>query len=261
MKFSINLKPFPAEPYFTVREHLLKFSPDLEITGLKAGVEKNLRNLFGIPSGYAFTLLNCSEKEKFLMNFDDVQLKDSPDTGIDIFACGHSALSGKNLLDLSYSFPQVTDEIQIYDLLMIDPNMSLGIPCSCFVVFYKADLPDISEYMLIPNEKDLYLFSSVLDDLKIKGIDQLLIESNYKSAVLYNALDLNPKFDLVQTKDSRSKTMIFADTSRETVKKIFDMGYEIDHHEFADAARVTIANYSTHSKELIEMFTDRIDAL
>ena len=265
MKFRINLKPFPAEPYFTVREHLLKYKDELPTDGLVRRIEKSLRDLLGIKQDYSFVLLDCDKKEVFLQeNLTVVTIKDNPETGIDVFLEELTVTIEEHLLDLSYSFPYFSDKIQDYDFILVDPNMSLCIPNKKFALFYRSENVDVPRYTKVDNSsytRDLYLISSVLDDLKTKGMDQLIRESNYKSAVLYQLFDSNPNFKLVSPKEKRSRAMIVVDTSIEMIERINHLGYEITHKQLEDLERITIANYATHSKELIEMFADRVAAI
>lgn len=261
MKFTINLKSFPAEPYFTVREHLQKIVHKPSSDVLLRDIEASLRKLFVISKDYSFTLVNCSQKGTFLEKFYSVKIKDDPKTGIDLFAEAYSESSEFDALDLSYSFPQVNDGIVQYDYILMDLSISLGIPGNRLAFFYRNQKFHHDNYFQTDsdqNENDLYLISSVLNDLKIKGMDQLIRESNYKSAVLYQLFDSHQSFKLVAAKEMRSKTMIVADTDTDSIKKISNMGYDIVHHHMVEGERITIANYCTHSKELIEMFADRM---
>ena len=261
MKFTINLKSFPAEPYFTVREHLQKIVHKPSSDVLYKDIEASLRKLFVISQDYSFALVNCSQKATFLENFYSVKIKDDPKTGIDLFAEAYAASSEFDVLDLSYSFPQVNDGIMQYDSILMDLSISLGIPGNHLAYFYRNQKFHHDNYFQTdsdPSENDLHLISSVLNDLKIKGMDQLIRESNYKSAVLYQCFDSNPNFKIVTSKEKRSRTMIVVDTSIDMIERINQLGYDISHVMLADRERITLANYATHSKELIEMFADRV---
>ena len=74
-------------------------------------------------------------------------------------------------------------------------------------------------------------------------------------------IENSPHLQLVNDKQNRSKTMISADCSYSILEEIQNLGFDVDALLDGEKARITIANYPTHSKELIEMFSDRIGAL
>jgi len=89
----------------------------------------------------------------------------------------------------------------------------------------------------------------------------LIGESNYKAAVLYQLIDSNDNFKAVTYRKNRSKTMVVSKVAEESIYKMYQIGYEVLVHNKNGNSKITIANYPTHSKELIEMFVDRIVAI
>ncbi|MCG8307704.1 MAG: hypothetical protein MI975_09975 [Cytophagales bacterium] len=265
MNFTINLKPYPAAHYFTVQEHAHKYPGDDYTSEDVQRIEKILRAFMGLSPDYHFGIVKRSRKDRYMAGFGSVIRKDDPESGIDYFKEGARLHSGGNILDLSYSFPQINGHLDDFDAVIIDPNMSLGIPSKLVIVFHKNlsankevfDRDDSDSY----SNKDLHLLSGVLADLKAKGLELLIRESNYKAAVLYQLMDSSERFQAVAPNETRSKTMIVAETSEETASQISRLGYEINEGTKDGAPIISIANYMTHSKELIEMFSDRISLL
>ncbi|MTI19969.1 aminotransferase class V-fold PLP-dependent enzyme, partial [Fulvivirga sp. RKSG066] len=114
-----------------------------------------------------------------------------------------------------------------------------------------------------PNVLNLYLLAKVTGDMLNKGLDQIIRETNYKSAVLYQAFEqasyLTP---LVENPVHRSKTTPVAVSSVDSSKIIADFekiglilgaGYGKN-----KSKHIRIANFPTHSKEHIEMIADRL---
>lgn len=118
-----------------------------------------------------------------------------------------------------------------------------------------------------PNVLAIYLLAQVLEDMNSKGIEQIKKETNYKAAVLYQALEactyLKP---FVSEKSCRSKTTIVAELEDEREseklhqylkekKMIVSTGYGDFKHK-----HIRIANFPTHSREQIEMLADALTA-
>lgn len=116
-----------------------------------------------------------------------------------------------------------------------------------------------------PNVLGIYLLAEVLEDMNSKGMGQIRNETNYKAAVLYQALEactyLQP---FVKEKSCRSKTTIVAELEDETdserlhqylkeKKMIVSTGYG----DFKNK-HIRIANFPTHSREQIEMLADTL---
>ncbi len=273
MKFKINFKPYPGADYFTVSNHKRAFKPIKNQHSEKYidSLEGNIRLLFGIPDHYKCYSINLDAKQQLVNDWkgnNQFILKDDPDTGIDNLNDPAEDLATESkisFLDLSYSFPQRGRNISLFDNLIIDPNAGLGIPSNLFFLFSQKEAGELPQMLEAENalndQAQIYLLNKVILDYIEKGVDTLLRESNYKSAVLYQMIEYSPHLQLVIDKENRSKTMITAICNHEILKRIENLGYEVDAHLDGEKARITIANYPTHSKELIEMFSDRIGAL
>jgi phosphoserine aminotransferase len=116
-----------------------------------------------------------------------------------------------------------------------------------------------------PNVLGIYLLAKVAGDMLFKGIDQIRRETEYKAAVLYNAIDNNQHFKpFVQNPVHRSKTVIVAETtknSKEIISQLAAKGLEIGSgYGPYKENQIRIANFPTHSKEQIEMVADWLAA-
>lgn len=263
MKFKIDLNPYPGAPYFTVQEHLRTSTKDIGNTKENIhNAEQNLRTLYEIPSEHGFYTIPLSQKNSFVNEFRSVLVKDNPDLGTDAFASNSSIDQNSELLDLSFSFPQLSEKAFDYAAIMIDPNASLGIPAIFFMVFSRVDFKFANKFQLdISNpeiDKDAFVIKKVLDDYVQKGIEVLIRESNYKAAVLNQLIERSSHLNPVAEKANRSKTVLVAESTPFLFEKIAKMGYDAKSRITEDRIEITIANYPTHSKELIEMFSDRV---
>ena len=267
MNFKINYKSYPGAPYFTVQEHQRIFDPKIHNNkdAYLKQVEKHLRILFSISPDFEFDLCELSRKADLLDKMGEVIVKDNPGTGTEIHF--KSKLDGDQprILDLSYSFPQTHYDGLKYDYILIDPNASLGIPTGFVIVFSKYNsmkintilIDEVGENFL----RDSFLLNNVLYDYVEKDFVLLLRESNYKSAVLYHLIEISPLLRPVVDTTFRSNTMILADCTYKAFKQIEMQGFEMEALLYNEKVRIIIANYPTHSKELIEMFSDKIAAL
>lgn len=260
MNFRINLKPIPAAPYFTVQEHVRKFSDTPDNIDHLQDIDESLKELFNIPIEFDFELIDLSKKGAYKKSFAEIIVKDDPKLGIDQLA-KKSDVCPNTLLDLSYSFPQVHDTYADYEAIIIDPIASLGIPVDYFISYTKRHQENKSGNQIGGMEKEAYLLSNVLNDLSLKGMELLLRESNYKAAVLYQLMESNTNLHPLAVKEYRSKTMFVANCQLDFFSKIEKLGYELSHKTNGKSVTFTITNYPTQSKELIEMFVDRVDAL
>ena len=267
MKFKINFKPYPGAPYFTVQEHQRSFNPKIhnKMDAYLKQAEKHLRSLFNISPDFEFELCELSMKADLMDQMGAVIVKDNPDTGTE--TPFKSKLDGDppRVLDLSYSFPQTHYDELKYDYILIDPNASLGVPTGFVIVFSKYKSVKINTLLKDQRNEDLlrdaFLLQNVLYDYVEKDFVLLFRESNYKSAVLYHLIEISPLLKPVADKTIRSNTMILADCSYKTLEQIEMLGFEMEALLYNEKVRIIIANYPTHSKELIEMFSDRIAAL
>ncbi len=261
MKFKIDFKPYPGAPYFTVQEHQRSYDSGVTENPEEylKGAEKHLRRLFNIPSDFGFDMVALSMKNNLLAQTVTQIVKDDPQTGIEFSSESKLMLSSPGLLDLSYSFPQIQNIVEEYDYILIDPNASLGIPVGFLVVFSKNRLTKSNNLFNIQSHKnEIFLLNKVLLDYTEKGIETLLRESNYKAALLHHMIETSNYLSPVGEKKFRSKTMIIAECDPEFLVKIKKMGYEVGVQKNGEKLLITIANYPTNSKELVEMFSDRV---
>jgi len=263
MSFTINLKPSPAAEYFTIRDHL-QFYHKAEFDAFEAykNIGVKLKQLFGIPDELEISLQRNSDLRPHLAK-RQIFIKDNPVTGSDLMNSDITVVPKDGILDLSYSFPQVHVRYSDFNSFLIDPSISLGVPGD--YVFYVGERIEKkhSSNEDIPgmDHKTLYLLQAVLDDYLTKGMEMLVRESNYKAAVLYQMIEDSAHLKHVVDKAIRSKTTILAYCEPDVLPKIAKMGYEVGKINEAGSVKLLLASYPTHSKELIEMFADRITAL
>lgn len=115
-----------------------------------------------------------------------------------------------------------------------------------------------------PNMLNIYLLGKIAEDMNRRSIDHIRSETNYKAALIYNALAGNPKFKVfVKDTHVQSKTIIVADVvsgdnttfleSCEMAGIVLGTGYgELKKRQ------IRIANFPTHSKEIFESLADVI---
>lgn len=260
MSFKINLKPYPAAEYFTVREHIRKNKGAVDFTKRKEFVAEKLRFLFDIPLGYFFYAFSAHDRN--VLSAFNLVIKDDPATGIDVLR-RELVLSSDAMLDLSYSFPQVPVNYADIPAVLINPAMSLGIPSNMVFLFSEREITArwIEKGDIQSDDQALFLLELVLTDYFDKGRDVLLRESNYKAAVLNQLIADCSFFKPIAEKQLRSKTVILLESEPEILLAIEKIGYEVGLTDESGKTILAIANYPTHSKELVEMFADRISAL
>ena len=265
MNFRISLDPFSAPPYFTVQEHLYKYSGVEEVEEKLKSAEKRLREFLSLDSSYQFSIIPKADKDRWLQESGTMVMLDNPFEGTNELLSNSASFTGEEILDISYSFPQLTlQDLSSFKVIVCDASASLGIPVGFVFVFSKntgMGLYPFQQEQQEAFEKDIYILSSVLDDLHEKTIEVLMRESNYKSAVLYQLIDSNPNLTSLVSRESRSKSVITAECESEFADRIEKLGYQMYRREHEGKARISIANYATLSKELIEMFADRISEL
>jgi hypothetical protein len=261
MGFKINLKPYPAAEYFTVREHLLKKTATaVHFPQRKEQAAERLRFLFDVPQGYFFYTFKAPNDD--FLAAADVVVKDDPSTGIDVVR-QELILPRDAILDLSYSFPQVPSNYADIPAVLISPAMSLGIPGDMGFLFSEREITArwIEKEDIESDDRALFLLEVVLTDYFEKDREVLLRESNYKAAVLNQLIEDCSFFKPIAEKQIRSKTVILIESDPDIVPQIDKMGYEVGRSDASGKTIIAIANYPTHSKELIEMFADGISAL
>lgn len=262
MQFKINLIPIPGAPYFTLAEHVRKFDGKNDVIEDLNRIEVFLRLLFGIPLEYGFEIIQKDKGSNYFNDSGEIILLDDPRSGERFKIQKDANPHEKQLLDLSYSFPQIDEDWTSFDSLLIDTNASLGIPNELLILFSK-DKPggiDAMEDKKLYG-RDIHLVARVLEDIKEKGMEMLVRESNYKAAVLYQMIESSDHLTAVSTKEKRSKSMVVAKCDTAFLSQIQKLGYYLASHDNEGKKRIIIANYPTQSKELIEMFADRVAAL
>ena len=118
-----------------------------------------------------------------------------------------------------------------------------------------------------PNVLDIYLLAQVAEDMNRKGIHQIKQETDYKAAVLYQAIEeCNYLQPFVPNKACRSKTTIVAELQNDInnerlLKYLENKNMEVSPGYGGFKTRhIRIANFPTHSKEQIEMLADALMA-
>lgn len=261
MSFKINLKPTPGAEYFTLREHLYRYNMDVDMNESMERIESKFKNLFHIPPDFKFNLLPISKWNENGVENKTIFL-DDPVSGMRHNKLHAPILQEHGILDLSYSFPQLTGlDFQNIKLLLIETRASLGIPGAFKVVCSRKSTFEIDFLMKEGYKKDMYMLDNVMSDIEEKGLDILLRESNYKAAVLYQLIESNVNLETARSKKERSKTMIAFKCEKDFLFRIEKLGYEFYVDSDSETANVVIANYATQSKELIEMFADRVARL
>jgi len=114
-----------------------------------------------------------------------------------------------------------------------------------------------------PNVLGIYLLAGVVDDMNRRGIQTIRRETDYKAAILYQALDAHPLINaFVKNPADRSKTVIVADCGVHTealtdhlMKKGMLPG---DGYGSQKKTQLRFANFPAHSKEQYELLVDSI---
>ncbi len=117
-----------------------------------------------------------------------------------------------------------------------------------------------------PNVLNLYLLAKVTEDMLLKGLDQIRIETNYKHALLQYTINESTCLNhFVKNERNRSKTTAVADCnieSRLIVEALAKDGLVVGSgYGKLKNSQIRIANFPTHSKEQIELLSDRILSL
>jgi len=266
MSFKINLDPFSAAPYFTVQEHLRKYNGQSDLQQELKDIELRLRELLSISSAYQLKIVPVTEKAKLSKEFGFAVLLDNPYSGRNDLLPESASLNERQMVDVSFSFPQNNKiDLTSFKVIICDSNASLGIPNTFLLVFTqispKEQFPFQELHSFPEFRKDIYVLSGVLEDFIEKDIDVLLRESNYKAAVLYQLIDSNKNLLPIADKEYRSKSVIVAECEQDFAAQINKLGYQIYSQQVEGKTRISIANYATQSKELIEMFADRVAEL
>jgi phosphoserine aminotransferase len=116
-----------------------------------------------------------------------------------------------------------------------------------------------------PNVLGIYLLSRVVQDFVRRGIETIRRETDYKAAILYQALKKN---DLVSpfVKDNKfqSKTVIVADCQDHTEKLVKFLNskglFPGEGYGALKKTQLRFANFPAHSKEQYELLVDSLDS-
>lgn len=117
-----------------------------------------------------------------------------------------------------------------------------------------------------PNVLGIYLLGKVIGDFLRRGIETIRKETEYKSAILYQALEraegMSP---FVVDKAFRSKTVIVADTGEHTEKVASFLRtkglYAGEGYGASKRSQLRFANFPAHSKEQFEALADALAEL
>lgn len=114
-----------------------------------------------------------------------------------------------------------------------------------------------------PNVLAIYLLSKVVEDMNRRGIQIIRRETEYKAAILYQALDSHPLINaFVKQPMDRSKTVIVAECGSHTealAKHLLEKGMMPgDGYGAQKKTQLRFANFPTHSKEQFEFLVDSI---
>jgi phosphoserine aminotransferase len=114
-----------------------------------------------------------------------------------------------------------------------------------------------------PNVLGIYLLSKVIEDFNRRGIDMIRRETEYKSAILYQALDQHPLIHaFVQQPEHRSRTVIVASTGAHTTRLsgfLSQKGLAAgDGYGPSKSSQLRFANFPAHSKEQYEALVDAL---
>jgi phosphoserine aminotransferase len=116
-----------------------------------------------------------------------------------------------------------------------------------------------------PNVLGIYLLNKVVQDFLRRGISTIRKETEYKAAILYQALEQHPLLSaFVQDKKFQSRTVIVANCQAHKEKLsayLQEKGLHAgDGYGTAKKTQLRFANFPAHSKEQFEMLVDAIGA-
>jgi len=115
-----------------------------------------------------------------------------------------------------------------------------------------------------PNVLGIYLLSKVVEDFLRKGADVIRRETEYKAAILYQALDNHKLISaFVKDKKYQSKTVVVAQCGEQTEhlnKFLLSKGiFPGDGYGVLKKMQLRFANFPAHSKEQFELLVDMIE--
>jgi len=114
-----------------------------------------------------------------------------------------------------------------------------------------------------PNTLAIYVLGKVIADFLRRGIDTIRRETEYKSTLLYQALDNHPVIrPFVRKPEDRSKTVITVATDGHTsdlITFLSKRGFQAgEGYGSFKSTQVRIANFPAHSKEQYEALADAL---
>ncbi|MEJ7645753.1 MAG: aminotransferase class V-fold PLP-dependent enzyme [Chryseolinea sp.] len=117
-----------------------------------------------------------------------------------------------------------------------------------------------------PNVLGIYLLGKVIADMNRRGVGMIRKETEYKSLVLYDALDKRGDIKpFVADKAHRSATVIVAETGHLTEKVralLQENGLDPgDGYGAAKKTQLRFANFPTHAREYFELIADTLAKL
>jgi phosphoserine aminotransferase len=117
-----------------------------------------------------------------------------------------------------------------------------------------------------PNVLGIYLLGKVVQDMLLRGIDKIRKETEYKSTILYRALDQNDYVNaFVGEPEFRSKTVITAHCGEHLPKVVAALEknglFPGDGYGEFRKSQLRFANFPTHSKENFECLVDTLTAM
>jgi phosphoserine aminotransferase len=117
-----------------------------------------------------------------------------------------------------------------------------------------------------PNVLSIYLLSKVIQDMNRRGIQIIRRETEYKAAILYQALESNGLINpFVNSKAHRSQTVIVAECGEPTeriAKELAKAGlFAGDGYGEKKKTQLRFANFPTHSKEQFELLVDTLNSI
>lgn len=114
-----------------------------------------------------------------------------------------------------------------------------------------------------PNVLSIYILSKVINDMIRRGIKAIRNETEYKAAILYQALENHSALKpFVAEERFRSKTVVVADCGEKTEEitaRLHAKGmHPGDGYGPAKKSQLRFANFPTHSKEQFELLVDTL---
>jgi phosphoserine aminotransferase len=114
-----------------------------------------------------------------------------------------------------------------------------------------------------PNVLGIYLLNKVVQDFLRRGIGTIRKETEYKAAILYQALEQHPLLaSFVQEKKFQSRTVIVADCQLHTERLVSFLQqkglYPGDGYGPSKKTQLRFANFPAHSKEQYELLVDSL---